>query len=389
MTERKRSPKTVAILADLPLWTLPGLGHLGPPPGHYATWLEPLVAEFAGENDLRIHWITLSKRVQSAQRHAMFGQTVHILPRGKKCISMATGFLGEVLAIRHLIKEIEPDLVHSWGSEDVYGLAGAFGPVHNRLFTLQGCLTDYLRRLGGGFLFRLQAFYEKPTIRRFRHGTAESPAARDSLLSIQPQMNVRLVDYGVNPEFFEARWNPSTSPAVVFLGGVTKRKGILDLVEVAKAPEMSHITFKVIGDGDLLPALRADSPPNIQWLGKLDRRQVIQHLAEAWCLVMPTYADTGPTVIKEARVMGLPVVTTTGAGASCYIQDGKCGAVVAPGDVGALTRAVALICSFRDTCIALGGTGWDEAREQLHPRATAASFAGIYRELTSELPSHP
>ena len=375
-------PKVIAILADLPLWTLPGLDYLGVPSGHYATWLEPLISEFEGMKDLDIHWITLSKKVVSTQRHNIFGQTVHILPRWKKSISMMTGYLGEIRRIRTIIREIRPELVHAWGSEDVYGLAGAFGPVKNRLFTLQGCLTDYLRLLGGSWLFRLQTLYEKPTIRRFSQGTAESPGAKASLHAIHPTMIIQLVDYGVHPAFFETAWNPAPQPEVAFLGGVTKRKGIIDLIEVAKSPDLAQIKFKIIGDGDLLPALREQSPPNVEWLGKCNREQVIQNLATAWCLAMPTYADTGPTVVKEARVMGLPVVTTTGAGASCYIEHGHSGFVIEPGDLTAMRHALMQVCASRETCLVMGKHGWEELRMQLHPRMTAARFASIYREMT-------
>ena len=55
---------------------------------------------------------------------------------------------------------------------------------------------------------------------------------------------------------------------------------------------------------------------------------------------MPTYSDTGPTVIKEARVVGLPIVTTTGAGAACYVKEGESGFVTAPGDRDALAAGV-------------------------------------------------
>lgn len=380
--EKSNPSKVIAILADLPLWTFPGFDDF-PVFAHYATWLEPLVSEFGCCNDLDIHWITFSKKVTSYRMHTLFGQTVHILPRRKKMISMLSGYLFEILAVRRVLGSINPALVHAWGSEDVYGLAGAFGPVRNRLFTLQGCLTNLLS-LRGGWLFRLQTLYEKPSIRRYLYGTSESPSAMNSLLAIHPGMKVRLVDYGVNLAFFDAEWNPSHQPEVVFLGNVVQGKGIIDLIEAAQSPELKHLKFKIIGDGHLLPSLRAESPANVEWLGRCKRDAVIDHLARAWCLVMPTYADTGPTVVKEARVMGLPVVTTTSAGASCYIKQGQSGFVIRPGDIEGLRRSLLQVCASRETCLTMGRHGWEEIRKQLHPRMTANNFATIYREMTSD-----
>jgi glycosyltransferase involved in cell wall biosynthesis len=298
---------------------------------------------------------------------------------------MLTCYLKEIIQIRKTLGTIQPDLVHSWGSEDVCGLGGAFGGIERRLFTLQGCLTEYLRLLGGGALFRLQALYEKPVIKCFSHGTAETPAAAELLQSINSDMAIKLVDYGVNHEFFEATWDPAPCPVVAFVGSVSQRKGIHDLIAIARLPAFSNIRFIILGDGDLLIGLREHAPKNVRWLGRCDRVEVIHQLSSAWCLFMPTYADTGPTVVKESRVMGLPVVTTTGAGASCYVEEAKSGFVTAPGDIESMSRALLQVCSSSDVCLAMGRHGWKEAREQLHPRMTAAKFAAIYRELTSDL----
>jgi glycosyltransferase involved in cell wall biosynthesis len=370
----------IVILANVPVWTLPGLGNLRHQ-GHYATWLEPLVPAFSDYQDLEIHWITMCKETDHDLTHQAHGQTFHILHRGSKAVQMATGYFGEIRRIRKLVHAIQPDLVHAWGSEDVYGLAAAFGyRCENKLFTLQGCLTDYLRLLGGNWLFRLQTFYEKPTIRHFHHGTAESPAAKQALLSINPTMDVSLVDYGVNPEFFSTPWQPRAEPTVVFVGAVTKRKGLHDLMDVAKHPDLSHICFKIVGSGDLLDSLKLRSPANVEWLGRCDRQQVTDALASSWCLFMPTYADTGPTVVKEARVIGLPVVCTTGAGAACYIDDQKSGFITEPGMIDDMVAAIKQICASREQCIRMGKHSWDDARHELHPATTAAKFCDLYRK---------
>jgi glycosyltransferase involved in cell wall biosynthesis len=371
----------IAILANVPVWTLPGLEHLRHN-RHYATWLEPLIPEFAAFPDLEIHWITMCKETERDLTHRAHGQTFHILARGSMAVQMASGYATEILRIRKTIRSIQPDLVHAWGSEDVYGLAGSFSGVKKRIFTLQGCLTEYLRLLGGSALFRLQAMYEKPMIRRYGRATAESPAAADLLRGINPKLDIELVDYGVNPDFFSASWNPSPQPELLFLGSISRRKGIADLIAVAKLPEMSHIRFRIAGEGELRAELEAASTPNVEWLGKCGRDEVIRHMESAWGMVIPTYSDTGPTVVKEARVVGLPIVTTTGAGACSYVIEGDCGHVTAPGDLDALASGIMNLCRSRDTCLALGASSWQEHREILHSKTTAKKLADLYRNQT-------
>lgn len=367
----------IAILANVPVWTLPGLEHLRHN-RHYATWLEPLIPEFAAFPDLEIHWITMCKETERDLSHRAHRQTFHILARGSMAVQMASGYATEILRIRKTIRSIRPDLVHAWGSEDVYGLAGSFSGVKKRIFTLQGCLTEYLRLLGGSALFRLQAMYEKPMIRRYGRATAESPAAADLLRGINPKLDIELVDYGVNPDFFSASWNPSPQPELLFLGSISKRKGIADLIAVAKLPEMSHIRFRIAGEGELRAELEATSTPNVEWLGKCGRDEVIRHMESAWGMVIPTYSDTGPTVIKEARVIGLPVITTTGAGAACYVTEGKSGFVGEPGDRDILKTSLFQLTTTRENAIEMGKVDHAEQREQLHPRTTARKLADLY-----------
>lgn len=374
--------KTIAILADLPVWTIPGYAHLRSP-GHYATWLEPLIPEFESHKDLNIHWVTFSKNVSERQLIRVYGQTIHVLPRKSKMFAMLLGYLPEIVAVRRILHEINAELVHAWGTEDAYGLAGAFSGVSRRFFTLQGCLTEYLRLLGGNWLFRLQAMYEKFTIRRYYLGTTESPGARDLMQAIHPTIAIDLVDYGVHPDFFEISWNPCETPEVIFVGGINKRKGIEDLVQVAAMPELSHIKFKILGEGYLSATLMATSSPNIAWMGKCDRKTVIQELAKAWCLFMPTYSDTGPTVVKEARVIGLPVITTTGAGASSYIEHEKSGFVINPGDQESMAQALSKICLTKAKCLEMGQHEWKYTRNSLHPSVTAEKFAMMYRRMFS------
>jgi hypothetical protein len=93
--------KTIAILADLPVWTIPGYAHLRSP-GHYATWLEPLIPEFESHKDLNIHWVTFSKNVSERQLIRVYGQTIHVLPRKSKMFAMLLGYLPEIVAVRRM-----------------------------------------------------------------------------------------------------------------------------------------------------------------------------------------------------------------------------------------------------------------------------------------------
>ena len=375
----------IVILADVPLGTLEGMVGFAKPTSHYATWLEALIPEFEKTDDLEIHWITFSKEVSEMTRHHVLGQTFTILPRYKKLFSMVTAYRWESFQVKKLLKKIKPDLIHAWGSEDAYGLTGARIKHPIKLFTLQGCLTECLRNEPKPkVLLKLQASFERKTIRSFSNGTGESRVSTRHLTRIHPEMKTEVIDYGVDKDFFEANWNPSKLPTVLFAGTVCHPKGIQELIEVIEKPEFSGMTLEVAGDGPLLEGFKQQGFVNVRFLGRLSRPDLIAAMERAWVLAMPTHADTGPSVIKEARVVGLPIVTTNAAGAAHYISDSKSGKVISVGDTEKLAVGLKEIMASRETCLEIGRKGWDEHREVFRPSTAAQKFANLYRDFIRE-----
>lgn len=374
----------IAILADVPLACFEGFGDFGPIVGHYPTWLEALVPCFESIGDLDMHWVVMSKRVKEATTRKVMGQTFHVLPRWKKAFSMVTCYYLETRRIRSLVKSLKPDVLHAWGCEDVYGIAGSRSRFVPRVFTLQGCIGEAVAQDSNSHrLLRLQSRFEKPTVAGYRIGTGESTLSVRHLERMNSGMCCRRIEYGVSSDFFRAKWKPRCSPTILYAGSLIEAKGVSDLVEVFRRPELKDCKLVLAGDGPLCEWIRKLDLPNITVLGRVDRSSLVSAMENSWCLVAPTYADTGPSVVKEARVVGLPVITTSAAGVSGLIADSGCGYVVRPGDPEDLLRAVGEIIESREHCLALGKRGWDIHRELLQPARTAQAFAELYREMTS------
>ena len=374
----------VVVLADVPVWMIPGLEYLYRT-GVYATWLEALIPEFEKFENLDMHWICMSKQLKDDMEKTAWNQTFHILRRGKKSLSMITAYWSERRSIQKMIDKINPDLVHAWGTEDVFGLAGTNRKNKIKLFTIQGCLGACLETMAKPpLLMRIQAWYENRTVRAYSEATGESSLAVRHLERINPDLTTHMIDYGVSKEFFKAKWNPGEKPEIIFVGSVTEAKGIRDLCMVMKSPELQEVTLKIAGDGPLVSELSETCGNNIEWLGRLKRQELIEHMERAWVLVAPTYADTGPTVVKEARVMGMPVVTTTAAGASVYVKAENSCCVVTPGDRPALRKAIFHLCQSREKCMKMGSNGWRETREALNTTTAATNFFKLYKDLLSK-----
>jgi teichuronic acid biosynthesis glycosyltransferase TuaC len=82
-----------------------------------------------------------------------------------------------------------------------------------------------------------------------------------------------------------------------------KRVGIA-LDAIAHLPAVDVV---VIGGGPLLSALQGQFP-NVRFTGELTRSQALEWIAAANVLVSASLLEGAPTVVREARALGVPVV---------------------------------------------------------------------------------
>jgi len=372
----------VAILAQFPIHVLPPFAALGEPPHHYATWLPQLASSFAEAQGLEIHWVTLSTEVKSAIEIEYHGQRFHVLPTAASKRA-STLFWSDRAAIKEALARIQPQVVHGWGNEDVYGLAAATSGCPS-VVSVQGLLSYYAlkNRLPARTYF--QALIELFVINGADQLICESLWARDMTrrFLMRKQKPIHHIEYGVQNCFFDVQWRPDPKkPVVIFTGSADPRKGIQDLVRAFYDTRLAHAELWVLGNDTTGYAkrLKKQASPNVRWFGRRPIEESLSFLSQGWCFALPTRADTGPMAVKEARVVGLPVISSPKSGARDYIRDGKNGFLVDPGDVSALTEALVFLMSDLALCRRMGADGHEEAREQFHPQKTADQLVQLYQ----------
>ena len=249
---------------------------------------------------------------------------------------------------------------------------------------MQGILSHYAlknRMIGRAYLLALLELFVLFKAQRI---TTESAWGRAVVLRRNPRARVDLVEYGVQKPFLEMQWNPDPrKPVAIFIGTVMPRKGLQDAVAAFRDPALAGAELWVVGDcaNPWAEALRAGAPQNVKWLGRQSAMDTASLLCRAWCLVRPTRADTSPNVVKEARVIGLPVISTPCGGQITYIEHGKNGFLVEPGDIAALKKATAALLTDLAQCRAFGAHLHQEHRQILHPSNTAENFRRLYLAL--------
>lgn len=124
-------------------------------------------------------------------------------------------------------------------------------------------------------------------------------------------------------------------PRVLFVGQLEEGKRpalFLDVIALLRADDVDH-DAAIVGDGALRPALASRAGAlGVELLGVRD--DVPELLRGAAVLVMTSAADTEgmPGVLIEAGLSGVPVVTTSAAGATDVVVDGVTGFVADDAD---------------------------------------------------------
>jgi alpha-maltose-1-phosphate synthase len=302
------------------------------------------------------------------------------------------------------------DLVHShtWYANLAGHLASLlYGIPHVvTVHSLEPLRPWKAEQLGGGYT--LSSWCERTAVESAAAVIAVSRGMRDDLLAAYPAVpgeRVRVIyngidtaeyapdpatdvleDYGVNP----------TAPTVLFVGRVTRQKGLpvllraaadidpaVQLVICAGQADTPEIEAEV---GDLARKLRA-SRARVVWLsGMLAKREVIQLLSHATVFACPSLYEPLGIVNLEAMACGTAVVASRVGGIPEVVTDGETGLLVPPADAPALARAINTLATDGRRAAEMGRLGRKRAAADFDWDSIAAQTAGLYAELAAVSP---
>lgn len=173
-----------------------------------------------------------------------------------------------------------------------------------------------------------------------------------------PASRLRVVPNGVDTGRFDAvpderrravadRYDLADRTVVLFVGTVTPRKGVLDLVAATERAfaDRDDVAVVVTGKDDLDPAYAeevreaiadADLGDTVTLTGFVSTAdlEALYDLADVF--VLPSYEEGSSVAVTEALAAGLPVVGTRIPGIEQQIEHGRHGFLGDPGDVGTL-----------------------------------------------------
>lgn len=235
----------------------------------------------------------------------------------------------------------------------------------------------------------LAVFVKRWALRRVTYFQATSRQIRDRLVENGFDENsVKIIPNAVDVERFsvdEKERNGRQGPLTgIYVGRLEHAKGVDNLVAAwlrAMSTDATH-RLVVIGDGSQRELLekkikRAGRSEQIIFHGP--QEDVLPFLRQADFSVLPSRYEGLSNALLEAMAAGLPVLGTRVSGTEDFLEDGKCGWIVKPDDVGALVEGLrTVVATDRRVIREKGNAAYRQVVACARIDAVAAQLANLY-----------
>ncbi len=201
---------------------------------------------------------------------------------------------------------------------------------------------------------------------------------------------VRHVPNGVNVERFTPPKTPPSAPQILYVGILTERKGVLDLVRASEHLADRGVSHEVLiaggrpdeGDEEHQRILRAiaDSTAPIRLLGAFGHDEMPQVYREAMIFCLPSWWEAMPLSVLEAMATGVPVVATDVGDIGRSLGD-VAGRVAPLRDPASLADALEFYLSDPNARERAGRAGRQRAVEEFSIVSTHDEVIRCYEEL--------
>ena len=179
---------------------------------------------------------------------------------------------------------------------------------------------------------------------------------------------------------------PTEAVVALFLGRLTRDKGVLDLADafVRVAVDNADFYLLVVGPDEecLTPELKKMLSPvadRARFVGMTDRPEDYMAAADIFCL--PSYREGFGSVVIEAAAVGVPAVASRIYGLTDAVEDGETGLLHRPADAVSIEQALRHLVSDADFRLRMGV----KARERAVTRFSSARVVGAQMAFYGEL----
>lgn len=297
------------------------------------------------------------------------------------------------------VKRTAEDLVSLWkhlAGHDVLHIHSSFAPTSTMVRAIAFALVGRLRRAravihvhGGQFPGWVEAPWKKRLVRFLSPAVSVfvpvAMNAADTLKEIVSARKVRLIHNGVDLDLFHPLDKRADPPAVLFVGVLTARKGLLELFTASRNLRergVDHQLWIVGGVPDegfaQLEEVEQAAPEHAEWFGELDRDTLHDVYSRASIYCLPSWWEAAPLTVLEAMASGLPIVASRVGEVPRMVEEGVSGLLQEPKDAAALERNLAELLQDPGRRAEMGARSRRRAEDDFDLKRTVREMDDIY-----------
>lgn len=359
------------------------------------TWLQPLAQYLTSQ--FEIYHISRGN-VKETIKEDIYGIKQYTLPYRKTIDGTQKPDNTTCKEVENIIKDVNPELIHVWGTESIWAYMKVLGIYNNYkvLLDMQGLMQSCYEFYYGGLAFteRLKCYGLKELIkpstsisaqrRKFKRWAVVEKEILSSydFISYQSEwIKNRLTGLGVRSllfptrillrkEFYTNSWKltSNTSPVLFTISsGTVPYKGLHILIKACTIIKKRYPNFvlNVVGNimgskygiksgyniylSKLIKKYNLDS--NIHFCGSLSSDKIIEFQKSSDVCVVPSFVESYCLGLAEAMIIGVPTVTAYSAAMPTIAQDKTETLFYTPNDY--VDCAVKILKLFEDKQLAM------------------------------------
>jgi glycosyltransferase involved in cell wall biosynthesis len=366
-------------------------------------------------------WYFLSHRLPMAQAAQQAGYDVHVATRVKGRGSEIEGYgfhlhvlqwrrgsfnpvhlLSSVADVRHLYRNIRPDLVHHVALQPaIIGSIAAIGLPVICLNAIAGLGFAYTSASWTALLVRTAMARMLGRLFNRRHSVVlvQNPEDRDQMkvLGVAADRLFLIPGSGADTERMTPLPEPHGEATMAFVGRLLEDKGLSTLVAAQEllAARGRPVRLLIAGEPDLsnsssIPESVIDgwrSRPGIEVLGHI--KDIGRVWERAHIAVLPSRREGLPKSLLEAAAYGRPIVATNVAGCREIGRPGVNALLVPPDNVAALTAAIERLATDPALRQRLGAAGRALVEREFSDAGIGRQIVALYDRLLERECSSP
>lgn len=166
---------------------------------------------------------------------------------------------------------------------------------------------------------------------------------------------------------------------MIFVGKLEYQKNVEFLLETLKG---SNIRSLIIGKGSLVNKVKeaVKNHANINWLERVDNKDLPEYYNSAKCFVLPSVYEGNPKVLLEAMACGLPCLITKVPGIRECIQNNVTGIFIEQ-DTDAARQKILELITDNDTSTLIGENAFNWVNEHSNAQKNIEKEIIAYTQL--------